>query len=276
MHKKQKISIVDLEYEIETAGMLARFDKPMSQSEMRYLLGDGFKDSADTAARCLRWIWHQWLAEAPCELIRAKVESFVKRGLVLREMGNSYYKLPEYDLLLLHCAILACREDIVIKVAEEVGDFCGAKDDKPTNTRDFFPASSGDLYAAAWCGMLKNTILGNQKTAIEQSKAIWEAHRDRLLFAAPKSLVFAWLNKDWEKFIEQQRKDFNRLWGRIHKDAWSIRSESATEIVIRTNAIDTGNMWCWAHCALALLAYRQGIQIETDSFWFPAHALKCA
>ena len=44
---------------------------------------------------------------------------------------------------------------------------------------------------------------------------------------------------------------------------------------MRVERYNVQQLWCWAHCGLALLAYRAGAEVATDPFWFPSHALQC-
>ena len=167
--------------------------------------------------------------------------------------------------MLLHCAIFASDDRQLEHVVETIADASGDKGDKPLD--------NGELYAAAWSGMMKYWILGDEDKAIDQSNLIWSAKRDTQLFAAPKSLVIPWLKKDWKAFIHQQRMDFQKLWSRARKDAWTVLSENSTETVVRTNGYQIGHMWCWAHCGLAMLANRKGVEVATDPLWFPESAL---
>jgi hypothetical protein len=134
----------------------------------------------------------------------------------------------------------------------------------------------GELYTAAWSGMMKYWILGDQAKALQQADIIWGAYRDKSLFAAPKPLVQPWLKRDWKAFVKCQQKEFEKLWNRARKDCWTVRSETSTEVVVTTERYQIGHQWCWAHCGMALLAHRQGAEVVTDPFWFPPAALRDA
>ena len=152
-------------------------------------------------------------------------------------------------------------------MVEAVSDSSGENGERPSD--------DGELYAAAWCGLIKYWILGDDQKAVAESDVIWGAYRDAQVFAAPKPLTIPWIKRDWKTFVERQKKDFEKLWSRARKDAWTVRSETTSEIVVRSDGYQIGHMWCWAHCGMALLAHRQGVEVATDPFWFPAHALKC-
>ena len=80
---------------------------------------------------------------------------------------------------------------------------------------------------------------------------------------------------DWTAFEKQQRKDFDKLWARVRKSR-AILKESDKEMVLNFQEIAViESFWCWAHCALALLAHKEGAKVATDPLFFPAHALKC-
>jgi hypothetical protein len=249
--------------------MLAELGRPCDESRDKLgLLGDDLKYAAAYAEFCLGWIWRQWLLGAAKGTITKQVVPFIERGLELRKRSFGYYMLPQHDLLLLHCAIFASDDRQLERVVDAIADASGDKGEKPLN--------DGELYAAAWCGMMKYWILGDEEKAMEQSNLIWGAYRDQQFFAAPKPLVTPWLKKDWKALVNRQQKDFDKLWKRARKDGWTVRSESSTEIVVRTNGYQIGHMWCWAHCGMALLANRQGAKVATDPLWFPSHALSDA
>lgn len=233
----------------------------------------GFSDARCWAEGCLGWIWCQWLSQAPTERIRREVAFVVDRGMEMQERcPNQRYRCL-HDLWLLHCAILAASADMVTELAERVIDSTGdtslrSKDKSPPN-------NNGELFAAAWCGMLKYWILGDVKKAVQESEIIWGAHRYDIARVAPKALVGKWLEGDWKKFEKLQQKDFAALWERLRKHRILV-SETDTERVISFNRVGVpGTGWCWAHCGLAMLAHRQGVEVATDPFWFPLHALQC-
>jgi hypothetical protein len=198
-------------------------------------------------------------------VLTKKVEPFVTRALEMRELSQSYHMLPLHDLYLLHCAIFGSPDSQLRTVAEKVADISGDKGEVPMD--------NGELYAAAWSGMLKFSILGDQQKAVEQSGLLWGAHREAGVLAAAKPLVTPWLKKDWKAFAKAQQKDFEKLWARARKDKWTIKSESALEKVLTTERYQIEHQWCWAHCGMALLAHREGAEVVTDPFWFPPVAI---
>jgi hypothetical protein len=244
----------------------AQFDVAIQDSDLRFLLGSGLKDAAHRAASCMGWVWRQWLAGVPKRDLTGRGERFVERGLELRTRSSSYHLLALHDLYLLHCAIFASGAAQLRRVAEQIADVSGDKGQKPLD--------DGELYAAAWCGMMKYWILGDDKKAAEQSALIWSAYREPGIFAAPKPLVTPWLKRDWAAFAKQQQKDFDKLWTRARKDRWTVKAENSTEIVVTTERYQIEHMWCWAHCGIAMLAHREGVKVINDPFWFPAVALE--
>jgi hypothetical protein len=160
------------------------------------------------------------------------------------------------------------------EVVHSISDSSGDKGATPIDIGGLYAVAVGELYAAAWCGFLKYSILGDASKARREYDLIWTAHRDQQLVAAPKALTAAWLKNDPKSFVKQQQKDFERLWARSRKHAWSVKSETEEEIVITANGYDVGHMWCWSHIGLALLAHRKGWEVATDPFFFPASALK--
>jgi hypothetical protein len=170
-----------------------------------------------------------------------------------------------HDLYLLHCAIFASDDSQLKTVAEQVADADGDKCTKPLD--------NGELYASAWCGMIKYWILGDDRRALQQADLIWGAHRETTVFAAPKPLVLPWLKRDWAAFFKCQQKDFEKLWNRARQDRWTVKAENSTEVVVTTERYQIEHQWCWAHCGMALLAHRQGVKVASDPFWFPAIAL---
>jgi hypothetical protein len=262
------ISVVNLDWDISTSEAMAQFGGRIDRIHEISLLKDGLRDPQIRATGCLGWIWKQWLTAAPKDFIAARVEPFIERCLELRARCKCYDWLPQHDLLVLVCAILASSESQLKTVVETIADTSGDKGEKPVN--------NGELYAAAWCGMMKHWILGDLEKAGEQSSLIWGAYRDQIICAATKPLVTPWLKRDWNAFLKAQQKDFEKLWGRARKNHWTVRSENEREIVVTTNKLLIEHDWCWAHCGMAMLAYRQfGVEVATDGFWFPPHALKC-
>lgn len=247
------------------AASQAEFDKPIDDLMRVGLLKSGLNASAHRSSNCMGWIWRQWLAATSKEAISRKVEPFVSRGLELRELSQSYHMLPLNDLFLLHCAIFASSDSQLQMVAEQVADAAGDKGERPSD--------NGELYAAAWCGMMKYWILGDDSKAAQQAALIWGARREQGVFAAPQPLVTPWLKRDWDAFMKAQRKDFEKLWQRARKDCWTVKAENSTEIVVTTDRYQIRHQWCWAHCGMAMLAHRKGAEVATDPFWFPPSAI---
>ncbi len=234
---------------------------------------DGFSIPRGWAEGCLGWIWCQWLSQAPAETIRKEVEFVVDRGMEMQERcPNQRYRCL-HDLWLLNCAILAAGSEKLAELAGRVVDSNG--DTSPRSKDTSPPSNNGELFAAAWCGMLKYWILGDFKKSVREAEIIWGAYRYDIARAAPKALVAKWLEGDWKSFVKRQQKDFKALWERARKNR-VVLSESDSEIVIAFNRVGVpGDGWCWAHCGLAMLAHRQGVEVATDPFWFPSHALQC-
>jgi len=259
------VKVLGLSESIRKAENFAKFGKPIEKSDLTFLAGNGLQDAAHRASSCMGWVWRQWLNGASKDMLAGRVEAFVDRGLELRKQSTSYDFLALHDLYLLHCAIFASGESQLGTVAEQIGDASGDKGQKP--------GDNGELYAAAWCGMMKYGILGDSKKAVEQSDIIWSAFREPGVFAAAKSLVVPWLKKDWKAFVKAQEKDFEKLWSRARKDGWTFKADSPNECVVTTERYQIGHQWCWAHCGLAILARREGVDVVTDPFWFPKNAM---
>lgn len=262
----KRVKVVNLAESSRKSESLAKFDVPIQEADLRFLLGNGFQDAAHRAAHCMGWVWRQWLAGVPRVDLTARIERFVERGLELRAHSRRGHLLALHDLHLLHCAIFASGATQLRKVAEQIADGSGDQLQKPVD--------DGERYAAAWCGMLKYWILGDGKRAVEQSALIWGAYRDPSILAAPKPLVTPWLRRDWAGFARQQQKDFEKLWARARKDDWTVKAENSTEVVVTTERYQVAHMWCWAHCGMALLAHREGANVMSNPFWFPAVALE--
>lgn len=262
-----KLTVEALEYSAETAATMAAFGKPLSNQNIQDLNEYGFLAARGLARHCMKWIWLEWLLEGSVDQIRAKVGAVVDKGMTMQDKTDHFYMRAHADLYLLHCAIFASSRNQLEKLAGRVVDASGTGGHKPED-------KGGELYASAWCGMLKHWILGDLKKAEEQSELIWGAYRDASFAAASKPLVTPWLKDDWKGFVKAQQKDFEKLWVRGRKDG-TVRSESAGETVVTVERYPIEQKWCWAHCGLALLAHRQGLEVATDPFWFPPHALKC-
>ncbi len=261
-----KITVTDLEDSVRTAEIMARFGDPITEATARGLLKVGLRDAAVRAVGCVGWIWRQWLLVTPKEEISARVEPFVERSLQLRDMASTYVGVALHDLFLLHCAIFACTNEQLREVAERIADASGDKGQKP--------ADDGELYAAAWSGMMKYWILGEQEKAVEQAEQIWDSYHDPANRAAAKTLVNPWLNRDWGGFNKRQQEDFAKRWKGAHK--FSNFSEDTNGISMSAKIRPFEQLWCWAHVGMALLAYRfHGAEVAIDPFWFPSHALKC-
>jgi hypothetical protein len=251
--------VLGLSESARKAESLAQFGMPIEK-------GNSFQGAAHRASSCMGWIWRQWLLGSPRALLSRQVEAFVDRGLELREHSQCYDYLPRHDLFLLHCAIFASGDKQLQTVAEHIADADGDKGQKPLD--------NGELYAAAWCGMMKYWILGDERKAVQQSDLVWGAYRERGVSTSSKPLVLPWLRRDWKAFAKYQQKDFEKLWNRARKDCWTIKSENSTEVIVTTERYQIEHQWCWAHCGMALLAHRRGAAVVTDSFWFPPSAIE--
>jgi hypothetical protein len=274
MQTTKQLGLLDLEERARQHSVLAELGKPFNESDRIGLCKCGLRWALHMAEHALGWIWHQWLLGTPHADIKTRVALFVTRGLELRRQSQCYEKLPHHDLLLLHCAIFASDESQLMDVVRAIGDASGDKGETPMDVGGLYAVAVGELYAAAWCGMMKYSILGNEVKATEQYNLIWKAKRDLEFVAAPKALATAWFKRDWNAFIKQQEKDFDRYWNRARKHSWSVKSEDSREIVATTRGYEIGHMWCWSHCGMALLAHRNGIKVATDPLWFPRHALE--
>lgn len=262
-----KLTVETLEYSAETATAMAEFGRPLSEIDLRVLKRDGFSAARGLARHCMKWNWLQWLLAGPTDQIRSNVGAFVDKGMTMQEMSSLPYMRAHADLYLLHCAIFASPAEQLKKLANRVVDVHGLNGHTPVE-------GGGELYASAWCGMLKHWTLGELNEARRQSELIWGAYRDTSFAGAPKPLVTPWLKGDWDGFVKAQQKDFEKLWARGRKDG-TVRSEVGDTVTVTVQRYPIEQKWCWAHCGLALLAYRQGVEVATDPFWFPAHALKC-
>lgn len=226
----------------------------------------GFSTARCWAEGCLGWIWCQWLSSTPSEVVRKEVEFVVARGIQMqKQCANQDYRCL-HDLWLLHCAILGSGRTQLLELAELCVDSKGGKR---------VPADNGELHAAAWCGMLKHWILGDVSKAKNEFEVVTNSHCHDISRPAPLSLVKAFLSADWKEFSKLQKRDFKSRWDGLRKHG-IVRSESKDETVIAFDRIGVpGRGWMWSHCALAKLAHRQGIQVQTDPFWFPTGALEC-
>jgi hypothetical protein len=263
-----KLKVENLVSNLKIWEAVAQFGNPIDVTTKHYLQEDGFGGGRTRSVACMAWVWGQWLLNGAKPAIRAHVDPFVERGLEMEELSSLFYMRPIHELYLLHCAIFASDDAQLKKLATKVIDAAGFKTYKPQN--------DGELYASAWCGMLKYWILGDWQKAAEQFEIIWGANREISFRAAGKPLVTAWLKRDWKAFVKLQRKDFEKLWTRARKDG-TVISENGRETIVNMEPVrHIQHSWCWAHCGMALLANRQGIEVATDPFWFPPHALTCA
>lgn len=261
------LTVVGLLESAAKAESTAEFNRPIERQMEIGLLSSGLQEAAHRAECCMGWVWRQWLLGTPRAVISERIEPFVERGLELRRRCRSYDYLAVHDLFLLHCAIFASNEALLKAVAEGIADAAGDKDTKPLDR------GRGELYAAAWCGLMKYLILGQREKAVDQSDLIWGAYRDNQVFAAPKPLAMPWLKRDWKAFAKAQKKDFEKLWNRARKDCWTVRAEISGRTIVTSERYQIGHQWCWAHCGMALLAHREGVEVVTDPFWFPASAI---
>ncbi|MFO1460863.1 MAG: hypothetical protein U1G08_15830 [Verrucomicrobiota bacterium] len=233
----------------------------------------GFSTARCWAEGCLGWIWCQWLSEVPTEAIQKDVELVIDRGMEVQERCSFQRFRCLHDLWLRHCAIFAASPHKLVELAERVVDARG--DASPRSKDTSPPNNNGELFAAAWCGMLKYWVLGDIKKAVQQAEIIWGAYRYDIARVAPKALVVKWLEGDWKGFVKLQQKDFKAQWEWARKYRILV-SETDSEKVIAFDRLPVpGRGWCWAHCGLAVLAHRRGVEVATDPFWFPHHALQC-
>lgn len=261
------ISVLNLQQDIERCGSTAQFDRGFDEDLARNLIKLGLAEARHFACAGMGWIWRQWLAGASKPTISRRVGPLIERGLEMRKRAQWYdFQLTLHDMLLLCCAIFASDENQLRRVAEQVADANGDKGQTPHD--------NGELYASAWSGLLKHSVLGDDEKALQQSELIWSAYRDAEVRGAPKPLVMPWLKKDWKAFIKQQQRDFDKRWASARKDGWTVRSESQQRTIVTTSKYQIEHQWCWAHCAMAMLAHRQGVKVVTDSFWFPPQALE--
>jgi hypothetical protein len=263
---KRDVKIVGLEEAASKAEALARFGEAVGQTDVVFIAGNGLQDAAHRAANCLGWIWRQWLLGCSKEFIRQRVEAFLERGLEFRRLCTGYDYVPLHDVYLLSCAIFAGGDPELRAVARAVAD---AEGDKGK-----LPIDNGEVHMAAWSGMLKYWILGSFEKAREQSRIAADTSPPHGVKTAPKSLVNPWLERKWPEFVRAQEKDFERLWKRARGDGWTITSENSTEVVVTTDRYQIEHHWCWAHCGLAMLAARSGVDVASDVFWFPPSAVQ--
>lgn len=245
---------------------LSAFGKPLSQSNLESLRDSGFLLLRGHSVNCMTWLWMQWLQSGSIKQIKHNVRVFIDRSLEMKSISSHAYFRAYADLFLLHCAIFGATTKQLRLVAESVLDV--SESALPTI------GQNEDIYAMAWCGMLKYYILNDVRKAEQQYELIWGAYRPPFLSAATKPLVTPWLKGNWPAFVKEQEKDFKKLWERGRKDG-TVLSESRAETVVTVDRYPIQQKWCWSHCGLALLAYRNGVKVATDEFWFPSYSLKC-
>lgn len=264
--------LINVDERVRQLFELAKLGKSFDEDDRIGLCKAGLDWPYSYAKWALGWIWHQWLLKTSGDIIRREISIFVERGLEMRERAQSYLKLPHHDLLLLHCALFACDDNQLAKVVSAIGDSSGDKGAKPVDIGGGAVAT-GEIYAAAWSGFLKHSLLGNSERAREEYHLIWTTKRDPQFIAAPKALPAAWVKKDWKAFVKQQQKDFDRLWATARKHNWSVKSENEHQVMVYTGGYKFGHMWCWSHIGLAIMAQRLGADVITDPLFFPANAL---
>ncbi len=114
---------------------------------------DGFSSPRCWTEGCLGWIWCQWLSQTNPETIRKEVGFVVDRGMEMQERCSNQRYRCLHDLWLLNCAILAASPE---KLAALAGRVVDSKGDTSAQSKDTSPPNNnGELFAAAWCGMLK-------------------------------------------------------------------------------------------------------------------------
>jgi hypothetical protein len=262
------LNVENLSHRTKIWEKMADFDTPFDESDKEFLAEEGFTDARTSAVGCMGWIWCQWLeGEINKAAISARVERLVERGMEMQSATPLFYFRPMHDLYLLHCAIFCSTELQLKQLAERVVDSSGYQ--------KYTPQNNGELYASAWSGMLKYYILDDRTKAAEQAGVIWNAYRPPYFRAAAKSLVDPWLKDDYKNFLKAQKSDFEKLWVRSQKDG-TIKSKTRDETVVDIQRVSSlEQLWCWAHCGLALLAFRKGKEVVNDLFWFPSYAQKC-
>lgn len=261
-----KVTILDGAKRARIWALMSDFGSPISSDQRNYAKHEGLPVAGLVGS--MGWVWTQWLLGASASVVQQQVAGFLDRALRLRALSDQMRHRARFDLYLLHCAVFAAEDPQLKQVAEVVVDAAGWRG-SPLG-QEF-----GELHAGAWCGMMKHSIMGGAGSAAEQANTIWGAQRSEAFSTASKPLVQAWLRADWDEFRLQQRKDFARLWAKARKTS-AIKRDTRSEITIELGPIASiEQFWCWAHCGLALLAYRRGVEVATDPLWFPPHALEC-
>lgn len=250
-----------------TSETLAEIGKPVVSGDPAFLQEDGFSVSRGLSAHCLGWIWMQWLSKGSKRNFQMRIKAFVDRGLKLHGNASGLRMRPQAELFLLHCAIFGSPTGQLLELASQVVDLSVQSGRTPER-------KEGELYATAWCGMLKHFILGNIARAHEEYEAIWSAYRHPSFCGATKPVVAPWIAENWDGFRLAQSRDFEKMWSRGRKDG-TVLSEPGDRITVTVQRYPIEEKWCWAHSGLAVLAHRKGIKVATDPFWFPPYSLEC-
>ena len=243
----------------------ARFGEPLDELARSYLMSESFGDGALFSEWCLGWVWTQWIKGGECAEITPKVSANLSRGMQMRRDSSVFKKKPLHDMLLMVCACVAADQDDLVAVAECVLDTGGDGRAKPSDTNE--------IHECAWSGMFKYWVLKDYEKAATEAEAIWSSNAHSSVRGAAAGLVKPWLGRDWDAFRKQQKLDFRRRWTWLKKNRAMAERKTKRIIELRRLSLVL-ERWCWAHCAMAFLAYRDGVEVETDSFWFPPHALK--
>ncbi len=240
------------------------FGETFDDRRIKRLEKRGFADAAIRSEWCIIWLWAQWISGVTTSRLTENVSLSLRRGISLRDYPHIFRDKPLHDLLLIVSACLGGTESDVIEVAECVMDTSG---DGNLRASDI-----NEVHLCAWTGMFKYWVLGDHEKAASEAEAIWKSRPHPSIKGAAASLVNPWLARDWDEFRKQQRKDFSRRWAWGGK--YKIVTEKKTKRVIDFRSLVlVKERWCWAHCAMAMLAAREGIEVETDEFWFPPTAL---
>lgn len=257
------LTVEHLERATGIAESMASFGKPLDDVNKQYLLNRGL--DYVSVVGCLKWLWFQCLSKGSATKIRKTVTQFVEDEMERQKISPQFHHRARHDVLLIQCAAFASSTAQLKALAGQVVDASGFGKFKPRN--------DGELYTSAWCGIFKYWILGEFKRANEQAEIAWGAYRPPWLKAGAKPLTIPWIKRDWDKFLVAQKKDFGRLWSSGRKNG-ALRKETTAETTVTVDRFPVEQVWCWAHCGMALLAYRTGVDVLTDPFWFPPHALK--
>lgn len=259
----QHMIVVDTSHAERVWEKVAKFGASIELADVDYACSEGFGDFAARAKACLGWIWMQWLSNDDSRW-RSFVEAFVERGLKIREVSGNLNARGLHDLYLLHCAVYGCSHEMIVRAAEGAVDGVGHGQNLQNN---------GEVYVYAWVGMLKHWILKDLRTAETQFQSAKTAFIPESLKAAQPWFVEPWLRGNWRAFRTAQRRDFRLRWINAKKNR-AIQQKNRDIIVdIERAAEPIDQRWCWAHAGLALLAHNDGIEVETDEFWFPRKAL---